>query len=247
MDLAQETTMATKGKATTKDKAKPKAAGIGKPRLRILKALSATPKGLTRGELAKAADVDPCAVGGLAGYTDPKINSRPVHAGNLLNQGLVALKSDPERGTVFSITAAGRKALTEGGTATAASALQDRPRRARDGAGAAQRHRSRGGGGTARDRPTRAAPRQEGADGEGRQDGGQLMDPLTPMPETLEAFVDRHGLDRVLEALERICYAKADHLRTNWQDAPAAKTWERAATKIGVAVVTARNTTGGCR
>ncbi len=46
---------------------------------------------------------------------------------------------------------------------------------------------------------------------------------------TLEAIIDEHSLARVLVALEDICHGKADHLRSNWQDASAARVWERAA------------------
>jgi hypothetical protein len=48
----------------------------------------------------------------------------------------------------------------------------------------------------------------------------------------LEAMVDRVGLRNVLYALERICYAKADHLRANWQDDRTAKSWSREARRL---------------
>lgn len=47
--------------------------------------------------------------------------------------------------------------------------------------------------------------------------------------ETLEKLIDAHGLYEVSACLELLCYEKAEHLRTNWQDIPAAKRWERAA------------------
>jgi len=43
----------------------------------------------------------------------------------------------------------------------------------------------------------------------------------------LEAMVDRNGLPHVLDALATICFEKAEHLRSNWQDESAAKEWER--------------------
>jgi len=45
----------------------------------------------------------------------------------------------------------------------------------------------------------------------------------------LEGLVDAHDLDGVIEALADVCFAKADHLRSNWQDDATARTWERAA------------------
>ena len=42
----------------------------------------------------------------------------------------------------------------------------------------------------------------------------------------LEAMVDRVGLANVLFALEHICGAKAEHIRTNWQDRVTAKAWD---------------------
>ena len=48
------------------------------------------------------------------------------------------------------------------------------------------------------------------------------------MDEILEEMIDRKSLWEVLEALHEICYAKAEHLRANWQDTEAAREWERA-------------------
>jgi len=44
----------------------------------------------------------------------------------------------------------------------------------------------------------------------------------------LETLVDAHGLDSVLLDLAGICFGKADHIRTNWQDEKLAKVWEKA-------------------
>ena len=46
--------------------------------------------------------------------------------------------------------------------------------------------------------------------------------------DTLEALVDKEGsvLD-VIEGLSQIAFEKGDHLRSNWQDEPAAKRWDR--------------------
>lgn len=48
----------------------------------------------------------------------------------------------------------------------------------------------------------------------------------------LEAMIDKSSLNDVLDMLAEICHAKADHLRSNWQDEPAAKDWDRAGNRI---------------
>jgi hypothetical protein len=45
--------------------------------------------------------------------------------------------------------------------------------------------------------------------------------------QTLESLVDKYSLAQVIENLAEICYGKAEHLRTNWQDEQSAKYWER--------------------
>jgi hypothetical protein len=47
--------------------------------------------------------------------------------------------------------------------------------------------------------------------------------------EDLEALVDKYAIDGVASVLEQICYAKAEHVRSNWQDENLAKEWESAA------------------
>lgn len=54
----------------------------------------------------------------------------------------------------------------------------------------------------------------------------------TTPQDTLENLIDSMGLSYVLHALEQVCYEKADHLRSNWQDEKAAKAWERDARKL---------------
>ena len=49
---------------------------------------------------------------------------------------------------------------------------------------------------------------------------------------TLETLIDAHNLDGVLEALSEICHAKAEHLRSNWQDSATAKQWNQAASIV---------------
>jgi len=49
----------------------------------------------------------------------------------------------------------------------------------------------------------------------------------------LEEIIDRHTLSDVLVMLSNICLAKAEHIRTNWQDAPLARAWERDSKVVG--------------
>lgn len=48
----------------------------------------------------------------------------------------------------------------------------------------------------------------------------------------LEDIVDVIGLTETLTALANICYLKAEHLESNWQDSASAKTWTRDAATI---------------
>jgi Tfp pilus assembly major pilin PilA len=50
--------------------------------------------------------------------------------------------------------------------------------------------------------------------------------------DTIEKYVDKYGLTTVLEHIEGICYGKADHLATNWQDARNANVWVAHANSI---------------
>jgi len=45
----------------------------------------------------------------------------------------------------------------------------------------------------------------------------------------LEALVDKYGFGQVLFGIQDICYAKAEHLQTNWQDENSATEWKRRA------------------
>ncbi len=44
----------------------------------------------------------------------------------------------------------------------------------------------------------------------------------------LEHMIDQCGLDEVINTLADICFGKAEHLRSNWQDANTAKLWDLA-------------------
>jgi hypothetical protein len=48
----------------------------------------------------------------------------------------------------------------------------------------------------------------------------------------LEEIIDLTSLTEVLRAIETICYGKAEHLETNWQDHTAAKQWQKAGIRL---------------
>lgn len=50
--------------------------------------------------------------------------------------------------------------------------------------------------------------------------------------EQLERMIDSGSLAGLLENLEAVCYQKAEHLRVNWQNEPAARAWELVARRI---------------
>lgn len=48
----------------------------------------------------------------------------------------------------------------------------------------------------------------------------------------IETMIDGFGLVAVLSAIQDICDAKADHVRTHWQDSTLARDWEYASIQI---------------
>ena len=56
------------------------------------------------------------------------------------------------------------------------------------------------------------------------------------MQDKLESIVDSTSIEDVVEALSQICYAKAEHVQSNWQDYVLAKVWERNAKVLNVTV-----------
>lgn len=52
------------------------------------------------------------------------------------------------------------------------------------------------------------------------------------LQQELERIIDRTTLAQVCEALARISHAKAEHVRSNWQDNALARCWERAAGRL---------------
>ena len=50
--------------------------------------------------------------------------------------------------------------------------------------------------------------------------------------DTFESAIDLHGLANVVDALAEICTAKADHIRSNWQDRATAAPWVAASAQL---------------
>lgn len=48
----------------------------------------------------------------------------------------------------------------------------------------------------------------------------------------IEEAIDAGGISAVIDALVRVCFEKAEHLRSNWQDNVSARSWERDARKL---------------
>lgn len=60
--------------------------------------------------------------------------------------------------------------------------------------------------------------------------------------ETLESILDQSNINEVVKMLGRICYEKADHARSNWQDEDLAKAWERNGSLLGTVEARLRRT-----
>ena len=60
--------------------------------------------------------------------------------------------------------------------------------------------------------------------------GARHDEPSVKMPgevlETLEKLVDAYGLHGVLGVLCDVCYDKANHIASNWQDTALANMWD---------------------
>ncbi len=50
----------------------------------------------------------------------------------------------------------------------------------------------------------------------------------------IEQIIDRNGLHKTLLLIEDICFEKAEHVRTNWQDEVLSKMWEHAANQVNM-------------
>jgi hypothetical protein len=70
--------------------------------------------------------------------------------------------------------------------------------------------------------------------------------PITSTPiswtpsEQLERLIDSQGLGSVLEMIREICYEKASHIATEWQDMPLAKWWIAKAIRVNSVVQSIR-------
>ena len=56
---------------------------------------------------------------------------------------------------------------------------------------------------------------------------------------TIESLIDSSSLANVVDALTTICYEKADHIDSNWQDHGLARMWTKAGKSIEKAIVPA--------
>lgn len=50
--------------------------------------------------------------------------------------------------------------------------------------------------------------------------------------DTLEKMIDENTIIEVLDLLAEVCSAKADHVRTNWQDETLGQAWDESAARI---------------
>ena len=48
----------------------------------------------------------------------------------------------------------------------------------------------------------------------------------------LEQIIDATSVAKVLDMMSGICGQKADHIQSNWQDAPLARKWQRASDRL---------------
>lgn len=102
---------AEKESKPAKEKSPPRKDGLTGSQVKVLTALLKKP--LNGKEISEKTGIHPTAVGNIAGYRNPEINSREVHAGNLLNKKLVRIMipEEGERGFRYEITAAGKKVI----------------------------------------------------------------------------------------------------------------------------------------
>lgn len=56
---------------------------------------------------------------------------------------------------------------------------------------------------------------------------GRPIDQHNDMLDQIEALVDKGTVGGVLSLLAEVCSAKADHIRSNWQDEQTASVWEK--------------------
>lgn len=85
--------------------------GITPSQAKVLVELKDGPK--TGKQLSEVTGIHNTAIGNVVGYRNEEINSRPVHANNLLNRGYVSLLVAEEgtRGFRYQITSKGKAAI----------------------------------------------------------------------------------------------------------------------------------------
>jgi hypothetical protein len=44
--------------------------------------------------------------------------------------------------------------------------------------------------------------------------------------DVIESLVDKYGLERIVAGLALLCFEKAEHVRSNWQDVTGARGWD---------------------
>lgn len=59
--------------------------------------------------------------------------------------------------------------------------------------------------------------------------------------EQLEAIIDSIGLAMTVRAISTICYEKAEHIATNWQDASTGKVWAKGGALLDVTAIKIKN------
>jgi hypothetical protein len=52
------------------------------------------------------------------------------------------------------------------------------------------------------------------------------------MNEEIESMIDGHRVCGMLRMMAGVCFEKAEHVQTNWQDTQLARSWERDATLL---------------
>lgn len=50
----------------------------------------------------------------------------------------------------------------------------------------------------------------------------------TKVEDAVEALIDKASLRQVLDSIAYVCWEKAEHIRSNWQDEPLARDWDAA-------------------
>jgi hypothetical protein len=57
----------------------------------------------------------------------------------------------------------------------------------------------------------------------------------TKVEDQIERIIDQASLRQVLEAVAYVCWEKAEHIRSNWQDEHLARDWDAAGKVVDTA------------